>query len=106
MADTQTPLLQELSRAADSHDIRDQLSVLFLREVAEISEKMHEYRRLSSELRLGVKMRAGYINELEMSNNSNEVVDSIEIMRRMQVDDIKKASRLLLMAREVKNKIP
>ncbi|GKB03352.1 hypothetical protein Tco_0831441 [Tanacetum coccineum] len=71
MANTQTPLLQELSRAADSHDIRDQLSMLFLREVAEDSEKMHEYRRLSSELRQGVKMRAGYINELEMSDNSN-----------------------------------
>ncbi|GKA48364.1 hypothetical protein Tco_0741322, partial [Tanacetum coccineum] len=49
----ETPLLQQLSRAADSHDIRDQL------------------------------MRDGYINELQMSESSDEVVDSIEIMRRV-----------------------
>ncbi|GJR16752.1 hypothetical protein Tco_0965279 [Tanacetum coccineum] len=39
MANTQLPLLQELSRASDSHDIRDQLPVLFRREVVEDSKK-------------------------------------------------------------------
>ncbi|GJU92061.1 hypothetical protein Tco_1304484 [Tanacetum coccineum] len=36
-------LTPELARAANSNDIRDQLSVLFKREVDEASEKMHEY---------------------------------------------------------------
>nr|GEU45608.1 protein NYNRIN-like [Tanacetum cinerariifolium] len=35
---------------------------------------------------------------------SDEVLESIEIIRRMHLKDIKKASRLLLMAREVQNK--
>ncbi|GJW60234.1 hypothetical protein Tco_0109569 [Tanacetum coccineum] len=46
-------------------------------------------------------MRDGYINELQMSDSSDEVPESIEIMRRMQVDDMEKASHFLLMAREV-----
>ncbi|GJU98397.1 hypothetical protein Tco_1327668 [Tanacetum coccineum] len=39
MANTDMPLLRELSRAADSRDMRDQLSVFFRREVAEILRK-------------------------------------------------------------------
>ncbi|GKB25901.1 hypothetical protein Tco_0865302 [Tanacetum coccineum] len=56
--------------------------------------------RLSSKLRQGVRMRDGYINELQMSDSFDEVPESIEIMRRMQVDDMEKASHFLLMARE------
>nr|GEU93758.1 hypothetical protein [Tanacetum cinerariifolium] len=51
MAYAGMPLLQELARAADSNDIKDQLSVLLKREVNEASEKMHDYYRLSDELR-------------------------------------------------------
>ncbi|GKB05770.1 hypothetical protein Tco_0833965 [Tanacetum coccineum] len=54
---------------------------------------------LSTEIWVG--MRDGYINELQMSDSSVEVLESIEIMRCMQVDDMEKASRLLLMAREL-----
>nr|GEX18545.1 hypothetical protein [Tanacetum cinerariifolium] len=78
------PLLQELARAVDSNDIRDQLSVLFRREVNKDYEKMHDYQRLSNELREGVRMRDAYITELQMfqmSESSNEVVESIEIMK-------------------------
>ncbi|GJW08078.1 hypothetical protein Tco_1570501 [Tanacetum coccineum] len=105
MANTQTPLLQELSRTADSYDIRDQLSVLFQREVVEDSQKMHDYRRLSSELTEAVRMRDEYMNELQMFDNCEEILESIEIMRRMQLDDMEKASRLMLMAREIQNKV-
>ncbi|GKD55500.1 hypothetical protein Tco_1288887 [Tanacetum coccineum] len=59
-----TPLLRELAHAADSNDIRDQLSVLFRREVVEDLQKMEDYRRLSSEMRKAVRMRDGYICEL------------------------------------------
>ncbi|GKB64918.1 hypothetical protein Tco_0921104 [Tanacetum coccineum] len=62
MANTSTPLLQELARAADSDDIRDQLLVLF-------------------------------------------TTESIEILKRVQLDDMEKASRLLLMVREIQSKV-
>nr|GEU36214.1 hypothetical protein [Tanacetum cinerariifolium] len=50
-------LTPELARAADSNDIRDQLLVLSKREVDEASEKMHDYCRLSDELRDGVRKK-------------------------------------------------
>ncbi|GJZ68569.1 hypothetical protein Tco_0631809 [Tanacetum coccineum] len=74
MANIGRPLFHELSRAADSHDIRDQLSVLFRREVTKDLVKMEDYFKLSDELRIGV-------------------------------DDMEKASRLALMAREIQDKV-
>ncbi|GJV44680.1 hypothetical protein Tco_1429216 [Tanacetum coccineum] len=105
MANTQTSLLQELSRAADSYDIKDQLAVIFQREVIEDSQKMHEYHRLSNELTEPVRMRNQYMNELQILDNSEEILESIEIMRRMQVDEMEKASRLMVMAREIQTKV-
>ncbi|GJX26395.1 hypothetical protein Tco_0232691 [Tanacetum coccineum] len=61
---------------------------------------------LSNKLREAVRMRDEYINELQTTNNSNDVADSIEIMRRMQHDDIEKASRLMvIMAREMQTTV-
>ncbi|GJS17524.1 hypothetical protein Tco_0411996 [Tanacetum coccineum] len=45
------------------------------------------------------------ISELQISDTSDEVLEIIEILRRMQLDDMEKASRLLLMAREIHNKV-
>ncbi|GJY41896.1 hypothetical protein Tco_0429166 [Tanacetum coccineum] len=105
MSNAQSPLLQELARAADSHNIKDQLSVLFKREVVEDRQNMQNYYRLSNKLNEAVRMRDGYINELHTSNDSNEVADSIEILERMQVDDIQMASRLMVTAREMQTKL-
>ncbi|GJY88081.1 hypothetical protein Tco_0502709 [Tanacetum coccineum] len=105
MANIDIPLFHELSRAADSHDIRDQLSVLFRREVAKDLVKMEDYFKLSDKLRIGVETRDGYISELQRSDMSKEVFESIEILRLMQVDDMEKASRLALMAREIQDKV-
>nr|GEW47605.1 hypothetical protein [Tanacetum cinerariifolium] len=69
------PLLQELACAADSGNTKDRLSMLFRREI------------------------------VEDSFSEAKGVSSIEIMRRMQLDDMKKASRLLLMARETQLKM-
>ncbi|GJT60331.1 hypothetical protein Tco_1003864 [Tanacetum coccineum] len=104
-SNTQSPLLQKLARAADSHDIKDQLSVLFEREVIKDRQNMQSYYMISNKLREAVRMREGYFNELQTSNNSNKVANSIEIMRRMQVDDIQMASRLMLTAKEMKTKV-
>ncbi|GKF16144.1 hypothetical protein Tco_0061062 [Tanacetum coccineum] len=105
MANVQTPLLQELARVADSHDIRDQLPMLFRREVVEGSKKMEEYCKVSGELSETIRMRDEYIKELWMYNWSDEILESIKIIRSMQVDDMKKASRLLLMAKETQTNV-
>nr|GEV64819.1 hypothetical protein [Tanacetum cinerariifolium] len=83
MANTGTPSLQELARAAESDDIRDQLLVLFTREVAEDTKKMENYRELSGQLKNGVRMRDKYIRELHTSDMSDKVVDSIKILKRV-----------------------
>ncbi|GKC44483.1 hypothetical protein Tco_1062205 [Tanacetum coccineum] len=61
---TPLPLLEELSRAADSYVTKDQLKVLFEREVAEDAGKVREFHRLSSELREAVRRGDGYTIEL------------------------------------------
>nr|GFA45750.1 hypothetical protein [Tanacetum cinerariifolium] len=61
--------------------------------------------RLSSELRKAVRMRDGYTCELQMSDSSNKVAESIEIMRGLHLDDMEKAFRLQLMARELQTKV-
>nr|GEZ55228.1 hypothetical protein [Tanacetum cinerariifolium] len=105
MANTCTPLLQDPAHTAESDDIRDQLLVLFTREVAEDTEKMENYRELSGQLGNDVRIRDRYIKELWISDMSDEVIDSIEILKRVQLDDTKKASHFLLMAREIKTKV-
>ncbi|GJQ92955.1 hypothetical protein Tco_0004094 [Tanacetum coccineum] len=56
---------------------KDQLPVLFRREVVEDSHKMHDYRRLSSELKEAVRMEDEYINELQMLDSYEEVWKSV-----------------------------
>nr|GEZ15157.1 hypothetical protein [Tanacetum cinerariifolium] len=90
MANVGTSLLQELARAAGSDDIRDQLVLLFSREVAEETEKMKNYHQLSGQLRNGVRMRDRYIRELRTSAMSDEVLESIEILKWVQLDDMEK----------------
>ncbi|GJX80186.1 hypothetical protein Tco_0328335 [Tanacetum coccineum] len=104
-SNAQSPLLQELARAADSHNIKDKLLVLFEREVIEDRQNMQNYYRLSNKLNEAVRMRDGYINELQTSNDSNEVADSIKILKRMQIDDIQMASRLMVTAGEMQTKV-
>ncbi|GJS29778.1 hypothetical protein Tco_0490398 [Tanacetum coccineum] len=58
-----------------------------------------------SELREAIRMRDEYMNELQMLGSSEELLEGIEIMRCMQFDDMEKASRLLLMAREIQTKV-
>ncbi|GKC29336.1 hypothetical protein Tco_1036630 [Tanacetum coccineum] len=93
------------TRVVDSHDIRDQLSVLFQREAVEDLKKMQDYYRLSGELSETIRMRDAYIIELHTKCGSNEFVESIKILRHMQLDDTQAASRLMLMAREMRDKV-
>nr|GEZ09078.1 hypothetical protein [Tanacetum cinerariifolium] len=105
MTNTVLPLLQELTHPADSHDIRDQLSVLFQKEAAEDLKKMQDYYMLFDELSETIRMRDACIIELRTNYSSNEVVESIEILRLMHLDDTQAAPRLMLMAREMQDKV-
>nr|GEZ07706.1 hypothetical protein [Tanacetum cinerariifolium] len=63
---------------------------------------------LSDELRENVRMRDAYIEEfqrLQMYGSSDEVTESIKILKSMQVDDMEKASRLIFMARDIQNRV-
>ncbi|GJY22628.1 hypothetical protein Tco_0396286 [Tanacetum coccineum] len=91
------PLFKELSRAADSHVTKDQLIVMLQREVVEDVGKVTEFHRLSSEMREAVRRRDGYISKLKMSRSCDDALRTIEMLRRMQLDDMEKASYLLLM---------
>nr|GEZ13283.1 hypothetical protein [Tanacetum cinerariifolium] len=105
MSNTQSPLLQELARVADSRDIRDQLSVIFRIEVFKDSHTMRDYDRLSIEITEAVRIRDEYMKELQMIRRSDPAGESVEIMRRMHVEDTKAASRLMLMAKKMQMKV-
>ncbi|GJX79561.1 hypothetical protein Tco_0327710 [Tanacetum coccineum] len=54
------PLIQELARAPGSDVMKDQLVVLFEREVAESVGKIEEFGRLCIELRANIRLRNDY----------------------------------------------
>nr|GEX99095.1 hypothetical protein [Tanacetum cinerariifolium] len=99
------PLLEELVRSAESDVTKDQLIVLFEREVAEDAEKVREFYRLSSELRVAIRRWDGYVAELRALRSCDDALGIIKMFSRMQLDDMEKAVYLLLMARETEFKI-
>ncbi|GJT45803.1 hypothetical protein Tco_0954518 [Tanacetum coccineum] len=96
---------EELVSAAGSDATKDQLVVLFEREVAESLGKIEEYRRLCIELRANIRLRNDYICELQLYRSCDDVIGSIAMLRRMQLDDADNASRLLSLARETQQKV-
>ncbi|GKA12948.1 hypothetical protein Tco_0692494 [Tanacetum coccineum] len=96
---------EELVSAAGSDATKDQLVVLFEREVAESLGKIEEYRRLCIELRANIRLRNDYICELQLYRSCDDVIGSIAMLRRMRLDDADNASRLLSLARETQQKV-
>ncbi|GJU00733.1 hypothetical protein Tco_1111071 [Tanacetum coccineum] len=78
------PLLEELASAVDSDVTKDQLS---------------------SELKAAVRRRDGYIAELRLYRSCDDTLGTIEMLSRMQLEDMEKAARFLLMARETQVKV-
>nr|GFA13571.1 hypothetical protein [Tanacetum cinerariifolium] len=87
------PLLEKLGRATDSNVMKDQLIILFERELAEDAEKITEFCRLFSNLRTFVKRRDGYIVELRLYKSCDDTLGTIEMFRRMQLDNMEKVKR-------------
>nr|GEW73236.1 hypothetical protein [Tanacetum cinerariifolium] len=103
--DASLPLIKELTHTADSDMTKDQLIVLFEREVVEDVDKIMDFRRLSSELREAVRKRDGYIAKLGLCRSCDNTLGTIEMLRHMHLDDMEKAGRMLLMARETQMKV-
>ncbi|GJY45589.1 hypothetical protein Tco_0434652 [Tanacetum coccineum] len=96
---------KELARAAESDVTKDQLVLLFEREIAESVGKIEEYRRLCIELRANMRLRNDYISELRLYRSCDDVLGSIAMLRTMQSDDSENAARLLSLARETQRKV-
>ncbi|GKB21729.1 hypothetical protein Tco_0855652, partial [Tanacetum coccineum] len=88
------PLIQELACAAGSDVTKDQFVVLFEREVAESVRKIEEYRRLCND----------YIFKLMLYRSCDDILGSIVMVRRMQLNDTENVACLLSMARETQHK--
>ncbi|GKF10623.1 hypothetical protein Tco_0048549 [Tanacetum coccineum] len=73
--------------------------------VAEDVNKIMDFRRLSSELRAAVRKRDVYIAELRLYRSCDDTLGTIEMLRSMQLDDMEKVGRMLLMARETQMKV-
>ncbi|GKB85366.1 hypothetical protein Tco_0957638 [Tanacetum coccineum] len=99
------PLIQELAYATGSDVTKDQLVVLFEREVAESVGKIKEYRRLCIELRANIRLRNGYISEFMLYRSCDDTLGSIAMLRTMQSDDTENVARLLSLVRETQRKV-
>ncbi|GJU12455.1 putative ribonuclease H-like domain-containing protein [Tanacetum coccineum] len=77
-------LLEELARAAESDVTKDQLIVLFEREVAEDVEKVRDFRRLSTQLREVVRRSDGYVAELRALRSCDDDLGTIKMLSRMK----------------------
>ncbi|GJS99249.1 hypothetical protein Tco_0820419 [Tanacetum coccineum] len=99
------PLILELARAAGSDVTKDQLVVLFEREIAESVGKIKEFRRLCIGLRANIRLRNDYISELRLYRSCDDIIGSIAMLRTMQLDDTENVGRLLSMARETQRKV-
>ncbi|GJU80561.1 hypothetical protein Tco_1282926 [Tanacetum coccineum] len=99
------PLLEELSKTAMSTKTKDQLLILIQREVKEDASKVSEFKKLAGELLEDVRRRRGYIGELKKLKTNNDAIETVELLQRMQKDDLEEAARLLLMANKTKLKM-
>nr|GEX50206.1 hypothetical protein [Tanacetum cinerariifolium] len=99
------PLLEELARATESDVTKDHLIMLFEREVAEDAGKVRDFLRLSSELREAIRRSDGYVAELRASRSCDDALGTIEMLSHMQLDDMEKVARFLLLARETLIKV-
>nr|GEU59704.1 hypothetical protein [Tanacetum cinerariifolium] len=73
------PLLEELARASETN--------------------------VASELREAIRRMDGYVAELRASRSCDDTLRTIEMLSRMQLDGMQKASHLLLMMRETQIKV-
>nr|GEY90421.1 hypothetical protein [Tanacetum cinerariifolium] len=105
-----------LSRAVDSNDTNAQLAVFFRREAAEDSQKLREFRRLSTELRQAVRMRdrmrgemaaayekrMDFMEELESVRGIIAHTKATKFLKDTQLKDDTKLAQLCDLERQMK----
>nr|GFA35349.1 hypothetical protein [Tanacetum cinerariifolium] len=74
-------------------------------EVTEDAGKIRDFRRLSSKLGKAVRRRDGYVVELRASRSCDDPIGNIKMLSHMQLNDMEKAARLLLMVRDTQIKM-
>ncbi|GJX35012.1 hypothetical protein Tco_0246569 [Tanacetum coccineum] len=81
MSNAQSPLLQELARAADSHNIKDQLLVLLEREVIKDRQNMQNYYRLSNKLNEAINDIQMVSRLMVTAGEMQTKIDDIQLLR-------------------------
>nr|GEW00984.1 hypothetical protein [Tanacetum cinerariifolium] len=89
----------------NAYVVKDQLVVLFVREVVEDVRKIRDFHRLCIELRVNIRLRNDYISKLRLYRSCDDVLGSIEMLRHIYSDDKEKDARLLSMARETQHRV-
>ncbi|GJV05629.1 hypothetical protein Tco_1343285 [Tanacetum coccineum] len=84
---------------------KDRLLRYFNKEVHEDLARLREYRSIANGLRVVVRRRRHRITQLESLRNYREARDTINFWERMQLEDVEKGTRALLMMRETESKI-
>ncbi|GKC61956.1 hypothetical protein Tco_1089554 [Tanacetum coccineum] len=84
---------------------RDRLLRNFNQEIREDIARLREYRSIANGLRIVVRRRRQRVDRLEALRNCREAVDTIRFWERMQLEDVEKGTRALLMMRETEAKI-
>ncbi|GJZ13758.1 hypothetical protein Tco_0548988 [Tanacetum coccineum] len=70
------------------------------REIAESVWKIEEFRRLCVELRANIRLRNDCFSKLRLYRSCDDILGTIKMLRRMQLDDTENAARLFSMARD------
>ncbi|GJW72696.1 hypothetical protein Tco_0129613, partial [Tanacetum coccineum] len=84
---------------------KDHLLGYFNKEVRKDLARVREYRAIACGLRITVRRRCKRIRRLEALGNCQDAIDTIRFWERMQLDDLEKGTRALLMMNEIEAKI-
>ncbi|GJZ06889.1 hypothetical protein Tco_0540682 [Tanacetum coccineum] len=92
------------SEAVDRLD-KECLLRCFNQEVVEDLGRLREYRSITRGLRVAVRRRRHRIRQLELLRNCEDAAATIRFWERMQLEDVEKGTRALLMMKETEVKI-
>nr|GFA86891.1 hypothetical protein [Tanacetum cinerariifolium] len=84
---------------------RDRLLRNFNQEIREDIARLREYRSIANGLRVIVRRRRHHIDRLEAVGDYREAANIIRFWEQMQLEDVEKGTRALLMMREMEAKI-
>ncbi|GJR79395.1 hypothetical protein Tco_0150180 [Tanacetum coccineum] len=84
---------------------KDRLLVLFNQEVSEDVARVREYKAKACRLKVAIRRREEYIGELKALGDCEDVVETVRFMEQIQLYDVEKYTRSLLMMKEIEVKM-